>query len=227
MSERRRPGVPCVVQGCGRPAEFVANPQGQGYLCASHTTRLYRNGDTYEQVPVRQAMGRTDTLEHRREHGYENPLRVCGIEGCERRHHGAGLCVTHYVRKLRTGSVSPEVPVKRRVDAPHVCSVEGCGRSVIHDLNETRDGYVCPTHHARRKNHGDYFAEVPIGVAFGVRTLEVLRERIRNGIEFDAPMAGTCSVEGCERETCGQGLCQQHWRRTLRYGYPVGEVPIG
>jgi len=73
--------------------------------------------------------------------------RTCSIEGCDRPHHGLGLCRTHYRRLLRTGdplvvrSPGKWLPTK-------VCSVDRCDR-----VAQCR-GW-CSLHYDRWRRHGD------------------------------------------------------------------------
>ena len=32
-------------------------------------------------------------------------MKTCSVEGCDKKHYGLGLCLTHYTRHRRTGSV--------------------------------------------------------------------------------------------------------------------------
>ena len=35
-----------------------------------------------------------------------------------------------------------------------------------------------------------------------------------------------CSVEFCSRCACTRGLCEPHYKRAIKYGNPLGDIPI-
>lgn len=74
------------------------------------------------------------------------PKRLCSVDGCGRRHHSNGYCMTHLMRWRRTGSV--DAPAAR---APKLgkCSIRGCG----HFGKLKRDW--CPLHYGRWHRYGD------------------------------------------------------------------------
>lgn len=56
-------------------------------------------------------------------------MRICSIEGCDRKLYARKMCSAHYRRVNRTGTPgSPEIRVANRTP-PSVCRVEGCKRS--------------------------------------------------------------------------------------------------
>lgn len=67
--------------------------------------------------------------------------RKCSVEGCERKHNAIGLCLMHYKRVRKYGTI--ELPVK----SFFVCSVMGCGRA-------SRSLGYCNMHHLRLRSNG-------------------------------------------------------------------------
>ncbi|MGH3828489.1 MAG: hypothetical protein ACRDQX_15160, partial [Pseudonocardiaceae bacterium] len=72
--------------------------------------------------------------------------RGCTVNGCDRAHHGRGLCRAHHHRWRRTGDPGPaEIRTHPR---GATCTVDGCGQP-----HEAR-GY-CRTHYSRWQRTGD------------------------------------------------------------------------
>ncbi|NNC10686.1 hypothetical protein HII28_02135 [Planctomonas sp. JC2975] len=78
---------------------------------------------------------------------------TCSVPGCDypTRTPSVDLCGAHYERKRKTGSTSPEVPVKRLRTS---CAVAGC------DRRHESLGY-CALHYDRLRKTGDVRAAVP------------------------------------------------------------------
>lgn len=65
-------------------------------------------------------------------------MRVCDVEGCEKKHKGHGYCSTHLARFVRNGTVIPKVLMSHS----EVCEIPGCERPY------SCKG-MCQTHYAR------------------------------------------------------------------------------
>jgi len=76
------------------------------------------------------------------------------------RPHGfrGGWCHAHYLRRVRTGDVQADKPMRRRIRAQ--CAAEGCER--LSDLKA-----LCRTHYNRWTRYGDPLADRPIRVVSG------------------------------------------------------------
>lgn len=84
-------------------------------------------------------------------------MRVCSVEGCERRHKCRGFCNGHYQRWTAHGDPRRDAPFERKIsrrDDPK-CAVEGCPRP-RHALG------ICTTHYGRLRTHGSL--DLPIRV---------------------------------------------------------------
>ena len=71
-------------------------------------------------------------------------MRRCTVDGCEGKHHGKGLCGTHYERFLKHGD--PLCGARQK--CPDTCTIEGCGRK------HRARGFCCK-HYDAHRNHGD------------------------------------------------------------------------
>lgn len=121
--------VPCHAAGCDAPAKV------RGY-CGRHYKQHVRAGllDTGGEV------------------------RVCSVDGCQRRVSARSLCHGHYIRWSRTGDVRQDVPLQR--PEREQCSVGECERGV-HSRG------WCRAHYARWLASGDVREEDPIRVFAG------------------------------------------------------------
>lgn len=71
---------------------------------------------------------------------------ICTLDGCGRKHHARGWCLTHYMQFKR--GVTPAGPIKTRVmDKPDECVEEGCSDPV-------KAKGLCKTHYQRLLRHG-------------------------------------------------------------------------
>ena len=71
---------------------------------------------------------------------------TCTFEGCARRHHARGWCLTHYMQFKR--GAAPIGPIKTRErDKPDACVEDGCGEPV-------KAKGLCKMHYQRLLRHG-------------------------------------------------------------------------
>lgn len=71
---------------------------------------------------------------------------VCTYEGCERKHHARGWCLTHYMQFKR--GATPVGPIKTRERVkPEECAEDGCHEPV-------KAKGLCRTHYQRLLRHG-------------------------------------------------------------------------
>lgn len=128
-----------------------------------------------------------------------NP-KLCGFEGCGRKHYANGLCHTHYNQQQRGLELRPiRAYASAVVRQKSPCSFDPCDKP-------SRVGGLCSGH----RNQSDKGRE-----------LTPLRPRRTNGTTVN------CSFEGCENNTNGGafGLCKGHnrQRRLGRELYPLPE----
>jgi hypothetical protein len=121
---------------------------------------------------------------------------MCDVSGCERAVYSRGLREPHYRRRLRTGSVSGEVPVGARPSA-RACMADGCDRGA------TERG-LCHGHYLRLIRCGDIRAEEPL-----------LRQ-----------VDDECEVDGCGRKARLRRMCRTHANRKRKYGDVQADKPI-
>ncbi len=135
--------------------------------------------------------------------------RLCREEGCGKKIHGHGLCMTHYgIERTRRA-----VP----------CSVAGCARGrYVRDL--------CVRHYVAKKK-----CEAPAchfsgcdRPSYSHGLCKVHRaQRLRGGPlrPFVKPyrMPKVCSFAGCGRTVHGHGLCRAHWGQRY-HGNPLSPI---
>lgn len=91
------------------------------------------------------------------------PKRFCEVGGCGKASHGHGMCSTHYMRWLRTGSTNDPTP------QVVLCSIPGC--SGVH-YGRT----WCQNHYLRWYDHGDPLARQRGEVVDGKKICTACRE---------------------------------------------------
>jgi len=145
--------------------------------------------------------------------------KTCREEGCGKKVHGYGLCMTHY-QKDRT----------RRAKR---CSMAGCSRG-----RHVKD--LCVRHYIAKKKReappcrfdGCERPSYSHGLCKEHRAQELRGEPLRPFVRpYRMPIA--CSFSGCERTVHGKGLCRAHWGQknkgkplsTIRSRWHRGEPP--
>ena len=120
-------------------------------------------------------------------------MKVCKIDGCNKKHYAKGYCSYHYERFRKYGD--PEIVFP----GPRIgCLVEGCGGEHF------GLGY-CRKHYERFKKYGD-----PLVV-----------DHAHGGISRkENPI---CSIEGCEKPVQARGWCSMHYKRWELYGNPLAD----
>jgi len=73
-------------------------------------------------------------------------MKICSVEGCNRKHHGKGYCNKHLHQIQRHGKITPER--ERNVYTPDSkCMVEGCN-------NRPHSFGLCNKHYLQIRRHG-------------------------------------------------------------------------
>lgn len=67
-------------------------------------------------------------------------MKICNVDGCEKKHHSKGLCQMHYRRSKRHGSPYYE--------SQKICSIDGCNGKYFAKL-------YCIKHYGRNERHGN------------------------------------------------------------------------
>lgn len=150
VSKQSRSCVSCRSASCGVDGcdEIVKNKG----LCNKHLLRLRRRG-SFNPEPLprpsrpRCAVDLCDKPEKEnglcRKHleARDNPRapRLCSHAGCDRKHHGKGLCSFHYSRYLN-GTDLDAPKIQKKYDNP-LCLHDGCNKQ-----NEGHGYGLCKTH---------------------------------------------------------------------------------
>jgi hypothetical protein len=123
-------------------------------------------------------------------------MKVCSVEGCDRKLYARGLCEPHYRRRQRTGSLSLERNVGETAP-PKQCNAEPCARIAV------ERGY-CHCHYLRLMRDGDVRADRSVR-SYG---------------------AAGCEVSTCSEPHYARHLCRIHYRRLMRTGDVQAERPV-
>lgn len=185
----------CSVDGCER------NHCAKG-LCKMHWKRMHNTGTTEARVL------RSDLQ--------------CTVNGCDDAQSSVGLCRLHYIRKRRTGSFD----VTREKNTGKVCRWPDCKKVL--------DGHaakgLCQTHYTHWRKFGDFEPKRQQNkgltcVAIGCeKKLSNHDARQMCGLHYQAWRKANlvrCMVQHCENPADGaNGMCQRHYKRTIKYGSP-------
>ena len=119
----------------------------------------------------------------------------CGIDGCNGRHKGLGLCALHYNRLRRNGTPISGRPNRLPNDPARMCAVDGCGGNAV-------ALHYCVKHYAKFKKFGDPLA----GYVQDGRSKEWHANKVGYVIRFDptSPYAGGNKLVYQHREVIGQ-----------------------
>lgn len=165
-------------------------------------------------------------------------IRVCSVDGCDRKHYARDYCKTHYDRVTRYGRVEQIRPYNSSADG--LCTVEGCegahwakGFCRDHYNRVTRQGRPdrvrtwnpgakCAVEGCERQSHAHGYC--------ATHYARLKRQGDPGGAEL-VPQAQRrskyqgipCAVEGCDRPVKGRGWCNMHFQRWVRNGDPAGK----
>src|SRR6266704_1989769 len=117
----------CTVEGCDKP-------YFSGGYCEMHRWRVRQHGEPGPAGTVRRAPGGS-----------------CSVDGCGRKQSKAGLCATHYQRRLAAPAESKEhitTAIRPRMKRGEPCLVGGC------DRKSWGRGY-CALHYDRVRRLGE------------------------------------------------------------------------
>lgn len=117
-------------------------------------------------------------------------MRICTVEGCNRKHKGHGYCTLHLQRKVKHGDALyvPKIQLK---NSP-LCSILDC--------NEPSHSRSLCSAHYRRVLRGNLEVSAPY------------KKKVRT--------RSACKVEECKKPHYGKGFCNIHLRRYRLYGDP-------
>lgn len=133
-------------------------------------------------------------------------IKLCSIDGCERKHLARGWCRNHYYGWKRNGD---PLVVKRATRSP-LCSIEGCG-------NKHKAYGWCENHFKRWQRHGN-----PEG---GIQHYRTAEESFSARTQWD----GECLVWTGYKNDGGYGIMKANGSiiRAHRYAWERrhGEIP--
>jgi hypothetical protein len=124
-------------------------------------------------------------------------MKVCAIEGCEKKTVARGWCGMHWQRWRRNGE--PGEAELRHSQLPDQCTIGECSRPPV-------GRGLCGMHYYRWQKHGDPGAAEPLVIQ-------------------DHPEI--CTVPGCDRPYRSRGMCSTHHARLRVTGDPRPARPIG
>ncbi len=133
-------------------------------------------------------------------------MRVCSIDGCDRKHSSNGYCNMHAMRFYRLGSASAKL-----ITYPDKCSVDGCG-------DKYKCSGLCSKHFQRLKKHGSLKKEF--------HDLSAI-DRFTKKTKFN-PDTGCIDWIGCKiPKGYGQFVSGGVSYRAHRFSYQhyIGEIP--
>ncbi len=153
-------------------------------------------------------------------------MRICSVEGCERKYSAQGCCVMHYKRYIKSGKITllpkqtPTCIVDDCVNVSHAKSMCSVHYSRMHTTgkleveHERRTGCVVPE--CDRKHYGKGWCNMHWNRVH------------QTGSLYLEPVATECKIEGCTylgalsdgRYKFPLGFCNTHYRRFKKYGDP-------
>lgn len=162
----------CCVSGCNE--EFYA----KGY-CNYHYLQHRKFGDIGN---VNEIYNELTSSPNRLQ-----SVRLCSVDGCNKKHFGNGYCSKHYYHIRKHGEIGL---VNERSREHTVCTVDGCNEK--HHGN----GY-CKKHYHRHYYH----------MKNGSNYQELVKKR--EGRE-------KCSVDGCDRVSFYNNMCRKHYKENIK-----------
>lgn len=152
-------------------------------------------------------------------------MKLCKLDGCDRKHKGYGFCASHYQRFKKGLSLDTPLRVYHEV-----CTLEDC------DKPHVAKGF-CDMHYGRIRNTGNTSART---VEKKTCTYEGCNEPFKakgychfhhkrwiNGTPLDAPRrisipGRLCSVDNCTKPYLSNGFCTTH-RQRWKQGVPLDQ----
>lgn len=156
-------------------------------------------------------------------------MRVCSVEGCNRKHKGKGYCGTHLVRFNKYGD-----PLFLKVQKlPDNCLIDGCKGKVV------AKGY-CERHYKRLRLYGDPLVFKNEKGKYTVCAVENCNEKhysksycrnhYKKWVKYGNPLYtkpkvqglnSRCKINNCKGLEVEQGYCANHLRKLKKYGDPL------
>lgn len=153
---------------------------------------------------------------------YHSFMKICSIEGCDKKHRALGYCNMHWIRFHKYGNALKRMRGEKRSS----CNVELCDNNhyglgyckfhydkikykefkssgvikkpnkvcIVEGCGKLSFYKYCPKHYSRLRKNGD------------VNTVKVIRGRIG------------CSVIECKSKHLKHGYCGMHWKRFKKWG---------
>lgn len=155
-------------------------------------------------------------------------MKVCTIEGCEKKEKAKGFCSAHYARLLKHGD--PLYIHIYQKKEPKKCSIEECDNEIM------AKGY-CVKHYKKWNRYGDPLIEnerikricTIDGCAVEYYSKGYCQNHYQNFKKHGDPLYAdkkrqeirVCSIDGCEDKRDALGLCVKHYKRFKKYGDPL------
>jgi hypothetical protein len=146
--------------------------------------------------------------------------RTCSVDGCEDAHHSLSFCIKHYARFIRYGD--PLITHNNRYDDVQYHGAHIRVRAAKGNIAQ----YLCQ-HCGCQAENWAYDGKDPeelIGPArrggpllkYSLKVQHYMPLCTKCHRVYDRKLPKVCSVSGCERKYCANGLCRPHYKQQWR-----------
>jgi hypothetical protein len=153
-------------------------------------------------------------------------MKICSVEGCNKKHEAKGYCTMHYQRLLRHGD---PLYVKNNKSLLNTCKIEGCENTNIasnelcwkhyqrflkygnpHEIKTMENkGIICSVESCDKEAYAKGFCDYHYHKSLKLGD-PTIKTRVKTKGKF-------CKVKECNINVYAKGLCQNHYRSFNRY----------